>query len=215
MVASERLGETVKWSANMSRSKARKDLNRHPGALAEETSKRRNSRLKRALTAAAAVVAITAVVVTAWLWWAARQELSSLKAAEAFLSESTAHVRPGERVFYRAAPPLSGPHDPVATAPGYYNEIQPLEKLVHALEHGNIVIYVERPDPAVLQILRKWADQYSGRWDGVIVTPYPGLKQSIILTAWQRKLHLEEFDIAAATAFIDKFRGRGPENPVR
>jgi len=195
----------------MSRSKANKKLHRHPGASAEETPKRRYSRVKLALTA----VVVVAAAVAVWPWWAAKQEFAGLNAVESFPSEGTAHIRPGERVFYRTAPPTSGPHDPVPTPPGFYSETQPPEKLVHALQHGNIVIYVERPDPAVLQTLRKWAGQYSGRWDGVIVTPYSGLKQSIILTAWQHRLRLKEFDSAAATAFIDKFRGRGPENPVR
>ena len=167
------------------------------------------------MTAVAVVVAVAAAVAAAWFWWAAKQEFARLNAVERFPSEGTAHIRPGERVTYRTEPPTSGPHDAVATSPGFYSEIQPPEKLVHALEHGNIVIYVDRPGPAVLQTLKEWAGQYSGRWDGVIVTPYAGLKRSVILTAWQHRLRLEEFDIVAATAFIDKFRGRGPENPVR
>jgi hypothetical protein len=43
----------------------------------------------------------------------------------------------------------------------------------------------------------------------------PGIGQQIILTAWTKELRLEEFDAAAAAAFIDRFRGRGPEHPVR
>jgi hypothetical protein len=35
------------------------------------------------------------------------------------------------------------------------------------------------------------------------------------LTAWTKKLSLVQFDEAAAAAFIDAFRGRGLENPVR
>lgn len=206
----------------MSRSKARKKRGRDPGASVEVTPRPRYSRVK--LTVAA--VAVIAAAGAAWSWWhwygleaglsqGANQGLARLNAVESFRSEGTVHLRPGERVFYRTAPPTSGSHDPVPTPPGFYSEVQPPEKLVHSLEHGNIVIYVDRPDPAVMQTLRKWVGQFSGRWDGVIVTPYPRLGQSIILTAWQRMLRLKDFDTDSAAAFIDRFRGRGPENPVR
>lgn len=206
----------------MSRSKARKKHRRDPGAPAEVAPRPRYSRLKLAVVA----VAVAAAAGAAWSWWDwgglvadvgqdAKQEIARPAAVESFPSEGRAHIRPGERVFYRTTPPTSGPHDPAPTPPGFYREVQLPEKLVHALEHGNIVIYVDRPDPAVMETLKKWADHYSGRWDGVIVTPYPGLEQSIILTAWQHRLRLKEFDADSAAAFIDRFRGRGPENPVR
>jgi len=42
-----------------------------------------------------------------------------------------------------------------------------------------------------------------------------GLGQRLILTAWGEILRLDHFDPAVAAAFVDKYRGRGPENPVR
>ena len=42
-----------------------------------------------------------------------------------------------------------------------------------------------------------------------------GLGQSVVLTAWAKRLDLDRFDPAPAAAFIDGYRGRGPENPVR
>ena len=35
------------------------------------------------------------------------------------------------------------------------------------------------------------------------------------MTAWRKRLRLKTFDASAAAAFIDAYRGRGPENPVR
>jgi hypothetical protein len=49
----------------------------------------------------------------------------------------------------------------------------------------------------------------------VIATRSSGLGKAVVLTAWRRILRLDEFDPPAAAAFIDQFRGRGPENPVR
>ena len=37
----------------------------------------------------------------------------------------------------------------------------------------------------------------------------------VVMTAWTKLLRLEAFDEASAAAFIDLFRGRGPENRVR
>lgn len=50
-----------------------------------------------------------------------------------------------------------------------------------------------------------------------IVTGRSGFVGSavILLTAWTKMLRLAKFDAASAAAFIDRFRGRGPEHPVR
>jgi hypothetical protein len=48
-----------------------------------------------------------------------------------------------------------------------------------------------------------------------IDVPRPGLDDAIVLTAWRRRLRLSQFDRSAAAAFIDAFRGRGPERQVR
>jgi len=52
-------------------------------------------------------------------------------------------------------------------------------------------------------------------WSGIVATPMPGIGEAVVLTAWRRMLRLDTFDAATAAAFIDAFRGRGPENPVR
>jgi len=49
----------------------------------------------------------------------------------------------------------------------------------------------------------------------VLVVRREGLGQRLILTAWNKILRLDHFDPAVAAAFVDKYRGRGPENPVR
>ena len=51
--------------------------------------------------------------------------------------------------------------------------------------------------------------------DGVVVTKDNALGSRVVLTAWRRRLELNPFDAAAAAAFMDAYRGRGPENAVR
>lgn len=111
--------------------------------------------------------------------------------------------------------PTSGPHAGRWTETGFYTQPQPPTQLVHALEHGNIVIYYDRPGESVTARLKEWANAHPRQWEGIVVTPLPGLGEQIVLTAWERLLILPRYDEEKAAAFIDAFRGRGPENPVR
>ena len=173
------------------------------------------------------LVAVVGLGLIAWLWMNMQRSQSefrqlvelgqpALSHVQSFPAEGLGqHVAEGARVFFSTDPPTSGAHYPTPTAPGYYEKPQPPGNLVHALEHGNVVIYYERPPSDVLQKLESWADRFRDHWAGVVVTPLPGLGEQIVLTAWGRELRLGKFDAPSAAAFIDRFRGRGPENPVR
>ncbi len=130
-------------------------------------------------------------------------------------SDGSRHLDPGEARRYRSRFPTSGPHSTIWTRPGFYDEPQPPTQLVHALEHGNVVIYYDQPLAAVETTLADWADLFTGKWDGLIVVKTSGLGESLVLTAWTRRLDLDAFDAEAAAAFVDSNRGRGPENSVR
>ena len=173
-----------------------------------------------------AIIAAAIIIVAVAIWWtssSAEKEFLALAAqGEAALSGvrrepslGRTHLRLGETHSFNSHFPLSGPHHPVPTEPGFYDFTQPPIQLVHALEHGHIVIYYDKPSADALDTLRRWVDQYSGPWDGVVVTKMPRLGERIELTAWTRRLGLPKFDAATVAAFIDAFRGRGPENPVR
>ncbi|MBW4654300.1 MAG: DUF3105 domain-containing protein [Kaiparowitsia implicata GSE-PSE-MK54-09C] len=171
-------------------------------------------------------VAILMVIVIAALWWRNRPMYvafdpstpageAALDSVQTFPDQGQAHVNPGQSVDYDSDFPTSGPHDPVPVMPGVYTEAQPPEQLVHSIEHGNIVIYYEQPGDEAYQTLQSWARQFPGAWDGLVVVPKAGLGESIVLTAWTKKLVMPEFEAQAAASFIDAYRGRGPENPVR
>jgi hypothetical protein len=175
-----------------------------------------------------ALIATLAVVMAASAWWAFnvdRQEAdfqklvetgkSALSGVTNVPSEGGGHLRPGQSVTYRSNPPTSGIHDPKWTEPGVHSDPQSPTRLVHALEHGNIVIYYDRPDAAVMKTLKVWAGLFRGQWSGIVLTPRPGIGKTVVLTAWKRIFRLDPFDAAAAAAFIDRYRGRGPEHPVR
>jgi hypothetical protein len=125
------------------------------------------------------------------------------------------HEEIGKPLTFVEDPPTSGIHWSNWTTPGVYTVAEPKEKLVHALEHGNIVAYYDQPEPAVRTQLEAWTKRFSGQWDGMVMVPRPGIGKTIELTAWAKVLRLDTWDAAAAAAFIDTYRGRGPENPVR
>jgi hypothetical protein len=117
-------------------------------------------------------------------------------------------------VPYGTEYPTSGPHNPSPIPPGFYNDELPAERLVHSMEHGNIIIYYDEPSDAAMKLIRGWTDQFGGVWDGVIAVHKEGLGERIVMTAWQHRLELDKMD-ARAAFFLDGFRGRGPENRVR
>jgi hypothetical protein len=133
------------------------------------------------------------------------------------ICKSQGHVAPGEQVAYETDPPLSGQHSGTWVNPGFYEEPQMPEELVHSLEHGHVVIYYDaaRLSPEELSAVRALAQKYRGNWDGVVAVPRTDPEHAIILTAWERGLRLTGYDVSLVDQFVDLFRGRGPENPVR
>ncbi len=172
------------------------------------------------------VVLAVAIVGLAAVWWfstADDRAFSGLASAgepalSKVVSEPNAgrqHIQAGATYRYPSRFPTSGPHDPNWVRSGFYTSPQAPTLVVHALEHGNIVIYYERPGEPALAQLMGWSERFRGQWDGVVVLPASGLGEAVVLTAWTKRLELERFDAAAAAAFIDAYRGRGPENRVR
>lgn len=162
----------------------------------------------------------------AWSWWSygvgegqflalAAVGAGRLDSVEKQQGSGGGHLVPGQSAGYRDRMPTSGAHDPKWIDPGVYDTPQLPTRLVHSLEHGMIVIYYDRPPAEVMESLSAWAGLYGAPWSGLVVVPTPGLGDEIVLTAWERVLRLQPFDPAAAAGFIDRYRGRGPEHPVR
>jgi hypothetical protein len=172
------------------------------------------------------VAAVVAAGGLGWSWYGdqqaeqafldhAQRGQSALGAVERPENEGGGHGVAGASLQYGSDIPTSGLHDPKWVIPGVYDSAQRQEKLVHALEHGLVVVYYDKPGAAAWETLTAWAGLYNNPWSGIVVTPKPGLGEALVLTAWNRLFRLERFDADAAAAFIDAFRGRGPEKPVR
>lgn len=179
------------------------------------------------------MVAVAAVLVLAvglyYFWNQSQEQRQSAGVLEALAQEGQSiltqvqsrpnqgqqHLGAGQTKNYVEPFPTSGDHASAPVSAGYYDRELPKINLVHSLEHGNVVIYYDTPGEESIQTLRDWASLYSGVWDGVVIARSPGLGEAVVLTAWTKLLRLESFDAAGAAAFLDLYRGRGPENPVR
>lgn len=123
-------------------------------------------------------------------------------------TEEPGHLPPGFEHDYRTPFPTSGPHSIRGTEPNFYRQPQPPTELVHALEHGHVVIYFDDPGDEVLGHLLALIVEYAGKQSALVVVPSPGIGEQIVLTAWERRLILPQFDEAKARAFIAAFCGR-------
>ncbi|PSP78109.1 hypothetical protein BRC81_08675 [Halobacteriales archaeon QS_1_68_20] len=142
-----------------------------------------------------------------------------LEDVQHFEEQSRNHVSRGTDVDYDHVPPTSGPHYDGWVQPGFYEETKSYEKLVHNLEHGHVVIYY---DPAQLsdeaeESLRQFAAANDDNWAAVVAVPHPeeNPEAAYTMTAWTKKLTMDEYDPEAVRAFLAEYIGRGPENPVR
>lgn len=141
-----------------------------------------------------------------------KPQLSGVKSEP---SLGATHVPEGTPVAQEQDFPLSGPHWPIATAAGFYPQPQAKGGLIHALEHGQVVVYYDKPGFKAVSMLKKWSQDRASFWSGLVAVPHEGLGAGVVLTAWQHRLDLPAFDEATLAAFIDAYSGRGPENPVR
>ncbi len=142
-----------------------------------------------------------------------------LSAVETVSSEGRQHVPSGQDVNYTQSPPLSGPHYGTATEGGFYEQPRTAGNVVHALEHGAVVIYYDESamNESARTSLQEFADTHTGRWRSVVVAPNPNesAESDYVLTAWRNRLYMDSYDARTVHAFLSEFLGRGPENPVR
>ncbi|MFV2002254.1 MAG: DUF3105 domain-containing protein [Paracoccaceae bacterium] len=187
-----------------------------------KTSKRTN------VTASFVTAAI--LLGSGYFWWNNSQQNSqndaltselaiqgqgALAQVRSIRSQGAGHLRAGASLAYDEEFATSGNHASRGINPGFYQSELPQVNVVHGLEHGSVAIYIDTPGEDAVQILREWVAAYDKPWQGVIVSQSPGLGSAVVLTAWTKSLRLERFDAAAAAAFLDAYRGRGPEKSVR
>ena len=119
-------------------------------------------------------------------------------------------------VTYPTAPPVNGTHHPVWAQDGNYAGAEPprVEQLVHAMEHGRVIVWFRKDLPAD-QIAALERFVASDDRHMLLVEDRTGMPCDIAITAWAHGMRCERFrgnaTIAALKAFRDTYRDQGPE----
>ena len=205
-------------STNKSRSYQRPSAKGNAKSGAKGRGRAQAARSTRTSLIAGAVAVVLVVSVLVWFARKDQADTSVLDGlVQAYASEGNVHVPFGQTVNYRSNPPHSGPHYEVVANPGFYRSQIPDEVLVHNLEHGHVILYYK---PGSLtaddeQYVASLANTYTGTWAAFLAVPRSEMDHPLVLAAWRHLLPLETLDRQLVEAFVDRYIGRGPENPVR
>ncbi|HMG98400.1 MAG TPA: DUF3105 domain-containing protein [Gaiellales bacterium] len=108
-------------------------------------------------------------------------------------------------VYTQSDPPTSGKHYQVPPPLMIYDEPVPQWILLHALEHGNVLVqYGDKVSVSDRKALR--AAVLSHRTH-TLMAPYPKLGKRVVYTAWQRMLNCTGFQKDALTGAQAKWAG--------
>jgi hypothetical protein len=113
---------------------------------------------------------------------------------------------------YDSIPPTSGPHYPPPIAPidpGFYGIAQVPEKVVHNLEHGQIVIWYNPDAPEQTKAdIRSAVDEVP---QYTVATPYDNMKPgyNVALTAWGQLQFCKQVSKQVVDDFRTNYQGRG------
>ncbi|MFZ5863710.1 MAG: DUF3105 domain-containing protein [Nitrospirota bacterium] len=111
-----------------------------------------------------------------------------------------------DHAAYNSNPPTSGPHTPYVADWGVHKAPIAPETQVHNLEDGGVL--VQYSCPSACPDLAGKLEALAGKYERLIVAPYPLMTDRIALTAWERVDLLTDYDEARITAFIDAYIGK-------
>jgi hypothetical protein len=116
-------------------------------------------------------------------------------------------------VYTQSDPPTSGKHYQVPPPLMIYDVPVPQWILLHALEHGNVLVqYGSKVSAADKTALRAAVLSHRTR---TLMAPYPKLGTRVVYTAWQRMLSCQGFQQAALTGAQAKWVGAKGVAPER
>jgi len=164
--------------------------------------RREQARRQRLWTAGVLAALVLGVIALAILYFLRDEP------GEAFASEGNSHlaVEPATYVW-RTRPPTSGPHAPQIARWGEHSETVPEWLQVHNLEDGGVIIHYNCPEgcPESVEVLREILNELGT--NQLILHPYENMDARFAVTAWTRRLLLDELDRDAIVHFIQAYRG--------
>ena len=133
-------------------------------------------------------------------------EATPIPGVETFEVGSAAHTT--ETVDYPQDPAAGGPHDPSWQKCADYDAPVRPENVVHSQEHGAVWITYQPDLPeSEREILAALAEDQPY----LLISPYPGLEEPVVASAWGAQLRLDDVSDPRLQAFIDRYAGNGLE----
>ena len=133
-------------------------------------------------------------------------EATPIAGVETFEVQSATHTT--DPVDYPQDPPVGGPHNPSWQRCMVYDAPVRNENAVHSLEHGAVWITYQPDFPeSDRETLAKLAEGQTA----VLISPYPGLENPVVASAWGAQLRLDDVNDPRLKEFIDRYAGNGPE----
>ena len=156
-----------------------------------------------------AIMSAAILVVVAVIAWVMLRDAGKPGQGQAIMTDRThLQAETDPHVPYSTDPPTSGPHTQAVPAFKVYTEPIAKESQVHGLEDGGVVInYQPDLDKASVDKLAEIANLYihtPGK-ENIIMSPYPGLSNPIVLTTWGRMDRLDTLDETRIRAFVDAY----------
>ena len=136
---------------------------------------------------------------------------------QTFKDEGNTHVPDGSQVQYGTTPPTSGNHYANPADAGFYPPASaaqvPIERFVHNLEHGQIVIWYSPTAPeSVKNDLEAYIKKQSGGQRlALLGVPYDQAPAPLTLTAWTHMQQCDRLSESVIDAFRQRYQGKGPE----
>lgn len=155
---------------------------------------------------------LTVAALLGYIFWDIFRPLAGTK----FPELQRTHVSEGEDPQYNSNPPTSGPHYENPEEWGIYDKPLVMERLVHNLEHGGILIYY-KCDPAeqsckdMIAQLTEITKLLQKRDRKVILSPLETLDAPIVLAAWEWRDTMDSVDEARIFRFFKDHINRAPE----
>ena len=123
------------------------------------------------------------------------------------------HIAEGSEAVYNSSPPTSGEHWPTPAGCGFYEGGLPDERVVHNMEHGNIVVSYNLPLESDVGALRDALNNIGLSRIWGVARAYDGIPTGQIgLSAWGVLDTFLGVDEARIARFFDAYAGSlGPE----
>jgi Protein of unknown function (DUF3105) len=133
-------------------------------------------------------------------------EATPIPGVETFEVASADHTT--QPVDYPQDPPAGGPHDPSWQKCMVYEAPVRSEHAVHSQEHGAVWVTYQ---PDLSESDREALAELSVDQPYVLISPYPGLEDRVVASAWGAQLRVDDIADTRLRAFIDRYAGNGPE----